>query len=97
MVEKPAPRSIKIDPRFKGKWHYEEYLLKNHKKEIRKYSFERNFPNELRVLISKLYELCVDKENILNVYTHPPNVFLHHLCNGTLYELEIYTSIHQLK
>ena len=90
-------RSIKIDPRFKGKWHYEESLLKNHKKEIKHYIFERNFPNELKVLINKLYDTCVDKENILYLYNHPVNVFIYHLCYGTLSKLESYTSIHQLK
>jgi hypothetical protein len=23
---------IKVETQFKGKWHYEEYLLKNHRK-----------------------------------------------------------------
>ncbi len=85
-------RGIKIDTRFKGKWHYEEYLLKHHKKEIRRFSLEMNFPNELRILISKLYDGCVDKENIIQLYTHPPEVFVQHLCYGTLKELYNFTS-----
>ena len=97
ITEKAPTRSIKIDPRFKGTWHYEEYLIKAHKKEVRAYIFERNFPNELKVLINKLYDRCVDKETILSVYTHPVNVFITHLCYGTLSELMNYTSTHQLK
>jgi hypothetical protein len=87
---------IKIDPRFKGEWHYEQYLLIKHKKEIMHYCFEMNYPRKLKLLIEQLYDQNVDKENIIQVYTHPPSVFVNHLCYGRLHLLYRYTSIHSL-
>lgn len=88
---------IKIDPRFKGKWHYEEYLLEKHRKEIWTYLLESGYPRQLKKLIKQLYEIYMNKENIIQVYTHPPNEFISHLCHGTLGLLGRYTSIRTLK
>jgi hypothetical protein len=83
---------IKIDPRFKGEWHYEMYLIPILRKEVMRYVFEMNYERELKILIGRLFDAAVDKENIIQIYTHTPNEIVHHLCYGTLYKMYRNTS-----
>lgn len=82
-----ANRGIKIDPRFKGKWHYEEYLISKFRKEIVRYILEMGYEQELRSLIKRLYDINVVKENVIRLYSHSLNEVVHHLCYGTLDKL----------
>jgi len=88
---------IKVETQFKGKWHYEEYLLKNHRKEIYTYLLSTSYPKRLKKLIKQLYEWNVNKENIVKLYSHPPSVFIEHLCHGNLNQLTKYTPTRTIK
>ena len=89
-------QSIKIDPRFKGINHYEDYLILKHKRELKLFLFENDFPTPAKNKIWRIYLRRVTRENIKGIYTHPIMEFLKHLINGTLKELETYTSITNL-
>jgi hypothetical protein len=86
---------IKVQTSNKGESHYEKYLLQMHKKEVRKYVYakyaqEFQWAKMNRVFV--LYDVFVDKDNIVKVYTHPVSIFVQHLLNGKLYRLFNYSS-----
>jgi len=85
--------SIKIDPRFKGLNHYEDYLMGKHKREIKKFLFEKDVPISIKNKIWRIYAKLVNRKNIISIYTHTPLEFLSHLVNNTLNELASYTSV----
>jgi hypothetical protein len=93
---KTSKTSIKIDSRFKGLNHYEDYLILKHKREIKLFLFEMDAPIPAKNKIWKLYSKRITRDNIKNLYTHTPMEFISHLIHNTLNELMSYTSITNL-
>lgn len=90
---KATKQSIKIDPRNKGLYHYEDYLIKKHKRELQLFMFERNLSISAKNKVWRLYEKRITRENIIPVYTHPIYQFLMHMLDNTLDKLREFTSI----
>ena len=62
-------------------------LLKNHKKLVEKLLTAQNISAANTRLILELYDIKIDKDNILIFYPYPIFEFTQHLCNGTLTQL----------
>ena len=88
----PTKQSIKIDSRFKGLNHYEDYLIKKHRREVKQFLFERDIKPIIKIKVLKIYDKRIDRNNIISVYTHTVQEFLMHLLDDTLAELANYSS-----
>lgn len=88
---------IRIDQRFKGMWHYEEYLMEKLLKEVNQYMFEQNWNEKAKIGIRLLFSIYITKKNIILLYTHPAGELVQHLRKGTVNELMNNTSITSLK
>lgn len=86
--------SIKIP--LSGKLAYENQLIKQHRREVKKFLVEQRLYDHSGIAtIMKYYDLKIDKDNILKVHTHPTVQFLDALCTGQLESLYKFTSVKQ--
>jgi hypothetical protein len=90
-LKTPHTMQTKMKPGL-GKNGYEQYLIKQHYKELHKLLEEWNVSHDKITIIMGYHQRKVKTENIISLYTHPISVFLDHLLDNTLSDLYQFTS-----
>lgn len=84
---------IKVTSTGKGKSNWENQLLENQEKRIKTFLAPLNIHHTKATYIINLFKDQVDKDNIIKLHSHPIRLFIKHLINGSIGELETFTSI----
>ena len=80
--------SIKVDTTAKGQYHWEDFLLRKQEIRLLKLLNHLEAKPQIKNKVMKLYKREISRENIIPLYNHPINIFLHSLLNGKLEELQ---------
>jgi len=84
---------IKIAKTGKGLHHWEDQLLLNQLNRLIKLLAQYNVDPWKKRTIINIFKSEVTRENIISLHSHPIQEFLLHLLDGTLSDLETYSSI----
>jgi len=76
----------------KGKFDYEDKLIAAHKKELRRFTFERHYPEPFRRDLLILHSIVCTRETITKLYVHPMVKFLDYLTSNRVDQLMSHTS-----